>query len=69
MAVNIRGPFLMVKHVVPHMIASGYGKIINVGSGTAHKGLAKFSHYVTSKGAMTSFSAHCRANLVSTGSA
>src|SRR5262245_37433641 len=29
MAVNLRGPFLMVKHVVPHMIAQGYGKIIN----------------------------------------
>src|SRR5262249_11428455 len=56
MAVNIRGPFLMVKHVVPHMIAKGYGKIINIGSGTAHKGLANFSHYVASKGAMTSFS-------------
>jgi NAD(P)-dependent dehydrogenase (short-subunit alcohol dehydrogenase family) len=55
MAVNIRGPFLMVKHVVPHMIAKGYGKIINIGSGTAHKGLPNFSHYVTSKGAMTSF--------------
>jgi len=56
MAVNIRGPFLMVKHVVPHMKKAGYGKIINVGSGTAHKGLAEFSHYVASKGAMTSFS-------------
>jgi NAD(P)-dependent dehydrogenase (short-subunit alcohol dehydrogenase family) len=56
MAVNIRGPFLMVKHVAPHMIAKGYGKIINIGSGTAHKGLANFSHYVASKGAMTSFS-------------
>jgi NAD(P)-dependent dehydrogenase (short-subunit alcohol dehydrogenase family) len=56
MTVNIRGPFLMVKHVVPHMIARRYGKIINIGSGTAHKGLANFSHYVTSKGAMTSFS-------------
>src|ERR1700704_680825 len=28
MAVNLRGPFLMVKHVAPHMIARGYGKII-----------------------------------------
>jgi len=56
MAVNIRGPFLMVKHVAPHMIAKRYGKIINIGSGTAHKGLANFSHYVASKGAMTSFS-------------
>jgi NAD(P)-dependent dehydrogenase (short-subunit alcohol dehydrogenase family) len=55
MAVNIRGPFLMVKHVVPHMKKAGYGKIINIGSGTAHKGLAEFSHYVTTKGAMTAF--------------
>ena len=35
MAINLRGPFLMVKHVVPHMSAQGYGKIINIGSGTA----------------------------------
>jgi hypothetical protein len=38
MAVNLRGPFLMVKHVTPHMMAQGYGKIINIGSGTAFKG-------------------------------
>jgi len=56
MAVNVRGPFLMVKHVVPHMKKAGYGKIVNIGSGTAHKGLGDFSHYVTSKGAMTAFS-------------
>lgn len=56
MAVNVRGPFLMAKHVVPHMKQAGYGKIINIGSGTAHKGLADFSHYVTTKGAMTAFS-------------
>ncbi|HVG52144.1 MAG TPA: SDR family oxidoreductase, partial [Xanthobacteraceae bacterium] len=56
MAVNIRGPFLMAKHVVPHMKKAGYGKIINIGSGTAYKGLGDFSHYVASKGAMTAFS-------------
>src|SRR5262249_19139051 len=39
MAVNLRGPFLMVKHVAPHMIAKGYGKIINIGSGTAYRGI------------------------------
>src|SRR4029450_11424965 len=50
MAVNLRGPFLMVKHVVPHMIARGYGKIINVGSGTAYRGIPGMLHYVTSKG-------------------
>jgi len=55
MAVNVRGPFLMVKHVVPHMAAQGYGKIINIGSGTAYKGLPSMLHYVTSKGAVTAF--------------
>ncbi len=53
MAVNLRGPFLMVKHVAPHMIARRYGKIINIGSGTAYKGLPGMSHYSSSKGAIT----------------
>jgi NAD(P)-dependent dehydrogenase (short-subunit alcohol dehydrogenase family) len=55
MAVNVRGPFLMVKHVAPHMIGRGSGKIINVASGTAYKGLPDFLHYITSKGAIVAF--------------
>ncbi|MBE0557829.1 MAG: SDR family oxidoreductase [Proteobacteria bacterium] len=55
MAVNIRGPFLMVKHVAPHMIARRSGKIINVSSSTVARGIPEFSHYVTSKGAVTAF--------------
>jgi NAD(P)-dependent dehydrogenase (short-subunit alcohol dehydrogenase family) len=55
MAVNVRGPFLMVKHVAPHMIARRSGKIINVSSGVAYKGLARMVHYATSKGALLSF--------------
>jgi NAD(P)-dependent dehydrogenase (short-subunit alcohol dehydrogenase family) len=54
MAVNVRGPFLMAKHVVPHMKKQKRGKIINIGSGTARKGMANLLHYVTSKGAITS---------------
>ncbi|HUZ33781.1 MAG TPA: SDR family oxidoreductase [Xanthobacteraceae bacterium] len=50
MAINLRGPFLMVKHVAPHMQAQGYGKIINIGSGSIFKGLPWMLHYVTSKG-------------------
>jgi NAD(P)-dependent dehydrogenase (short-subunit alcohol dehydrogenase family) len=50
MAVNLRGPFLMVKYVTPHMQAQGYGKIINIGSGTAYRGIPWMLHYVTSKG-------------------
>jgi NAD(P)-dependent dehydrogenase (short-subunit alcohol dehydrogenase family) len=55
MAVNLRGPFLMVKHVVPQMKARQYGKIINIGSGTAYRGVPMLLHYVTSKGGIVSF--------------
>jgi NAD(P)-dependent dehydrogenase (short-subunit alcohol dehydrogenase family) len=55
MAVNIRGVFLMAKHVAPHMIAQKYGKIINITSGTVARGIPLFAHYVTSKGAVTAF--------------
>ena len=55
MAVNVRGTFLMAKHVAPHMIARRSGKIINISSGTAYKGMAFMLHYVTSKGAVVSF--------------
>ena len=50
MAVNLRGPFLMAKHVAPHMKAQGYGKIINIGSGSIFRGIPWMLHYVTSKG-------------------
>jgi len=56
MAVNLRGPFLMVKHVVPVMQAQRYGKIINIGSGTAYRGIPWMLHYVTSKGGIMAFS-------------
>jgi NAD(P)-dependent dehydrogenase (short-subunit alcohol dehydrogenase family) len=56
MAINLRGPFLMVKHVTPHMIAQGYGKIINIGSGTAYRGVPWMLHYVTSKGGIMAMS-------------
>ena len=52
MAVNVRGLFLMAKHVAPHMIAQRSGKIINIGSGTAARGIPHMLHYVTSKGAV-----------------
>jgi NAD(P)-dependent dehydrogenase (short-subunit alcohol dehydrogenase family) len=55
MAVNIRGPFLMAKHVVPHMRARGYGKIINIGSGSVNRGMPQMMHYTTSKGAIIAF--------------
>src|SRR5262249_59575443 len=55
MAINIRGPYLMVRHVVPHMMARRTGKIINIASGGAYKGLPRVLPSVTSKGPMLAF--------------
>jgi NAD(P)-dependent dehydrogenase (short-subunit alcohol dehydrogenase family) len=55
MAVNLRGPFLMVKHAAPAMIAARRGKIVNIASGTAYKGMPLMLHYVTSKGGVVAF--------------
>ncbi len=55
LAINIRGPWLMVKHVAPHMIANKSGKIINIASGAAYKGIPRMLPYVSSKGAMLAF--------------
>ena len=52
MAVNVRGSFLMARVVIPHMRQAKYGKIINISSGVAYRGMAKIAHYVTSKAAV-----------------
>jgi NAD(P)-dependent dehydrogenase (short-subunit alcohol dehydrogenase family) len=52
MAVNVRGPFECARAVAPHMIAAKYGRIVNIASGTAFKGVTGMLHYVTSKGAV-----------------
>ena len=52
MAVNVIGSFLMAKHIGPAMMKAGYGRIINIGSGTAYKGMPGMTAYVTSKAAI-----------------
>ncbi|WP_113719022.1 SDR family NAD(P)-dependent oxidoreductase [Arthrobacter dokdonensis] len=52
MAVNVRGPFLMSKHVVPLMQAAGGGSIVNTGSGWGLKGGGNAISYCTSKAAV-----------------
>ena len=55
MQVNTRGVFTCVKAAVPEMKKNGYGKIINIASGTVFKGTPMLLHYVSSKGAMVAF--------------
>ena len=50
--VNVMGMFLATRAVVPAMRAAGYGRIVNIASGTPYKGVPFLLHYVTSKGAV-----------------
>ena len=49
MAVNLRGPFLMAKHVVPLMAAENEPAIVNIGSIEAISGNPNHSAYMASK--------------------
>ncbi len=49
LAVNLDGPFYCCKAVVPSMIASGGGRIINVSGLNAFKGRAQWAHVCASK--------------------
>lgn len=49
-AVNLKGTFLCIRAIFPHMKKEGKGKIINIASGTFFSGPAPIPHYVASKG-------------------
>jgi len=51
-AVNVRGSYLCVKAALPIMRRQGYGKVINIASGTVFKGVPMMLHYVATKGAV-----------------
>lgn len=46
---NLKGPMLVCKHVIPHMIAAGYGSIVNTGSGAVFRGDTVRTAYSASK--------------------
>ena len=48
-AVNVKGTFLFIKHVVPLMKAKGGGKIVNFSSKSGKTGSALMSHYSSAK--------------------
>ena len=52
MAINLRGPMLCAKHVIPHMLAQGGGSIITTGSTKALQGDLAQTAYGASKAAL-----------------
>lgn len=47
--INLTGVFLMTKAMLPLMKGRGWGRIINIGSGSMFEGLAEQAHYVAAK--------------------
>ncbi len=54
MLVNIKGVYLVSRHVIPHMMQQRSGSIINMSSAIATTGLAIRAGYAASKGAIYS---------------
>ena len=55
MAINLKGPFLCTKAIIPDMLAAGWGRIINISSSAAQTGAAQQAHYAASKGGVIGF--------------
>jgi NAD(P)-dependent dehydrogenase (short-subunit alcohol dehydrogenase family) len=52
LGVNLLGTFWMIKHAAPYLAASGGGRIINIASMAAFRGLVGQAHYAASKAAV-----------------
>jgi 2-hydroxycyclohexanecarboxyl-CoA dehydrogenase len=51
-AVNLKGPYLCTKEILPDMLAVSWGRIINITSSSIQTGAANMVHYVASKGGL-----------------
>ncbi len=55
LSINLDGIFLCTKAVYPFMKERGFGRIVNISSGTVMLGTPNFSHYVTTKAGVIGF--------------
>ena len=62
--VNLRGPYLMTRAVLPHMVAPGGGRIVNINSGAAYRNSTIATAYNVSKGALARLTAATGLNAV-----
>jgi 3-oxoacyl-[acyl-carrier protein] reductase len=53
--VNLVGCFLACRAVIPHMLAGGYGRIVNIASIAGKEGNPNASHYSASKAGLIGF--------------
>ncbi|WP_327186135.1 SDR family NAD(P)-dependent oxidoreductase [Streptomyces sp. NBC_01334] len=48
--INLKGPFLVTRELVPDMLEAGWGRIVNISSSSAQTGAPAMAHYAASKG-------------------
>jgi NAD(P)-dependent dehydrogenase (short-subunit alcohol dehydrogenase family) len=65
--VNLRGPYLCARALLPGMIQRRYGRIINVSSNAATVAVAHMGAYVIAKTALLRFTENLAAELINSG--
>lgn len=48
--INLRGPYLLTQKILPDMLDSGWGRIVNISSSSAQAGSIGMTHYGATKG-------------------
>jgi 2-dehydro-3-deoxy-L-rhamnonate dehydrogenase (NAD+) len=65
--VNLIAPYLVCRAVAPHMIAAGYGRIVNIASIAGKEGNPNASHYSASKAGLIGLTKSLAKELATTG--
>ena len=65
--VNLIAPYLTCRAVVPHMIAAGYGRIVNIASIAGKEGNTNAAHYSASKAGLIGLTKSLAKELAMTG--
>jgi 2-dehydro-3-deoxy-L-rhamnonate dehydrogenase (NAD+) len=65
--VNLTGPFLASRAVAPHMVAAGYGRIVNVASVAGKEGNPNAAAYSASKAGLIALTKSMGKELANTG--
>ena len=53
--VDLKGPFLVTRAIVPDMLEAGWGRIVNISSSSTQSGSPNLAHYVAAKGGVIGF--------------
>lgn len=64
---NLLGPMLLTREVLPHLLAQGAGRVVNIGSTFGSIGFACFTSYSASKFGLRGFSEALRRELEGSG--